>query len=141
MKLQDYHCFPVSCDMSAASSDGGCVHICFFVKYQICPFIAAQSLYQSVLLATVQHTGLCLIDLPSSTQSVFSHSPLLPANSLSLSSCLSPPPVLSCRSACSSHSPNGNRQIRQHDSDNIMPQRTIFVRLLAESLVLSINLL
>lgn len=36
------------------------------------------------------------------------------ANALSL-----PPPVLSCRSACSSQRPNGNRQTEQHDSDNI----------------------
>lgn len=33
-------------------------------------FFAAPCLYQSVLLAAIQHTGLCLIDLPSSTESV-----------------------------------------------------------------------
>lgn len=112
-----------------------CAQTCSYVNYQMCPCIAARSLYQPVLLAAVQHTGLCLRDLSSSTQSVFPRSPL-PCKlslSLSLSLCLSPPPVFSCRSACSSHSPNGNRQTRQHGSDNITTRLTIFVRVPAES--------
>lgn len=96
--------------------------------------IMALSLYQVVVLATVQHTELCVRDLPSSTQSVFPHSPLPSKLSPCFSHSLSlPPPVLSCRSACSSHSPNGNRQTTQHDSNNITTQRAIFVRVLAES--------
>lgn len=68
------------------------------------PCIAARSLYQPVLWASVQHTELCLKDLPSSSKSVFPS--FFSSVSFSLF-CLSPPPVLSCRSACSSHGSNG----------------------------------
>lgn len=102
----------------------------------------ARSLYQPVHPASIQHFGQRLRDLPPSTQSVFpillfhaiSHSVclclFLPAPPLPNSSCL---PALSCRSACSSHSPNGNRRTGQHDSDDIKTQRTVFVRVLAAS--------
>lgn len=100
----------------------------------ICPYIAAPRLYQ-VCSPRYRPTHWALPDRPAFLHTVCLFSFSSPSCKLSVSLLPSlPPPVLSCRSACSSHSPNGNRQTRQHDSDNITPQRTIFVRLLAEGL-------